>query len=400
MGNSDRLAPEDAFPYDSYRTHQKDALEDAATALWDDDVETVILNLPTGIGKSGINTALCRQARDAFLTTPQKALRTQLEQDTDLKDHYSVLRARDDYLCTVGNFEFDRDNLTCLTCPINRDEEEACLHHEECPYWSAKETAMADSTAVLTFSYLVVDNFLPEEITISEAEHATATLSDVSTTQRRVSFGDRELMVVDECHKLEDQVASLHAGFTVSPFSLPEEVYGDADSVVGELPEDTATKFKDVHDDLTGVYDRAASYIQAHGRRAGDEPQPVADCRSFIAKFDYCCEQVEDGRDWVVHREPIQWDGSERYSIHIQPIDVDEFLKEFVWSRADKFVLSTATCPSLEIQDGGLNALGLTQKTRRSSSIRCHSLSRIGRYSPQQRSGKCPVVGTRNTVKM
>lgn len=358
-GFSDRLAPADAFPYDNYRTHQKDALQDASAVLWVDDLETVVLNLPTGIGKSGINTALCRQATDAFLTTPQKALRTQLEQDRDLKEYYSVLRARDDYLCTVGNIEFGRDDFTCLTCPINQDDEDSCLHREGCPYWSAKESAMADPIAVITFSYLVVDNFLPEVVSISSDEHATASLSDAGTTQRRVSFGDRELLVVDECHKLEDQVASLHAGFAVSPYSLPPEVFGNVDSEVGELPEDMPTKFEDVREDLIGVYDRAESYIQAHGRQAGDDPQPVVNCRSFVAKFDYCAGQVEAGRDWVVHRKSIHWDGSERYSIRIQPVDVDEFLKEFVWSRADKYVLSTATMPFSETPGQWLERLGL-----------------------------------------
>lgn len=358
MEPSNRTAVEEAFPYESYRTHQKDALTEAATALWNDDVETVVLNLPTGIGKSGINTALCRQAEDAFLTTPQKALRTQLEQDEDLKEYYSVLRARDDYLCTAGNLQSAGDDYTCLDCPINRDHEESCLHQDNCPYWTAKETAMGDRIAVLTFSYLVIDNFLPKSISIS-LESTSAPSADAGTTQRDVSFGDRELLVVDECHKLEDQVASLHAGFKISPYSLPEPVFADIDHEIGELPEDQPTKFDDVRNSLDKVHDRASSYIKEHGRRHGDESQEVTNCRSFKGKYEFCAQQVDDGRDWVVERDEIIWDGVERHSIHIQPVDVDEFLQEFVWSRAEKYVLSTATMPFSETPSRWIARLGL-----------------------------------------
>lgn len=62
----------------------------------------MIMNLPTGVGKSPINTALARQAGSAFMTTPQKNLRQQLEDNSVLNRHYETLRARADYMCPAG----------------------------------------------------------------------------------------------------------------------------------------------------------------------------------------------------------------------------------------------------------------------------------------------------------
>lgn len=345
-----RVDPDETFPFSDYRDYQRAALYEASHALFTSGVETVVLNLPTGIGKSPINTALARQAESTFMTTPQKALRTQLEEDEALRDHYEVLRAREDYTCTTGSLLYSGD-YDCSDCPINRDDEESCLVQDECPYWSQKELAMAYSTAVLTFSYLIVDGYLPK---FTEMEDGG---------QKQVSFGDRELLIVDECHKLEDQVASLHAGISVSPYSLPERVFQQIDREIGELPDDEATTFEDKRMVLDRVYDRADAFIQnnsvSYAIPAAEESKDVRDCKNFVKKYEYCRKKSAAGRDWVVGREEITYNGQDRHKITIQPVDVDEFLQDHVWSRAEKQVLSTATMPFSGNPGRWLRRLGL-----------------------------------------
>lgn len=59
-----------AFPFASYRDHQRDILHTAANALFgENEMDTVVIDAPTGIGKSGINIALGQLADSAFYTT-------------------------------------------------------------------------------------------------------------------------------------------------------------------------------------------------------------------------------------------------------------------------------------------------------------------------------------------
>ena len=346
MELDNRLQPDEAFPYPSYRDYQEASLYQAAHALWNKDgIENVILNLPTGIGKSAINTALARQARSAFVTTPQKALRTQLEEDEDLREYYSVLRSRSDYNCVPGSaYASGGENYDCEECPINQSDDDSCIHHRNCNYWTRKQAAIADPVAVLTFSYLIIDNHLP--VYTDQGNSGVSIVKQPSGEPLQVSFDNRELLIVDECHKLEDQVASLHAGITISLYSLPAEVFQQVDREVGELPEDTVTTFEDVREKLDFVYDRASGYIEEFGyQSAMDEGQDVRDCRNFKRKYEWCREQVQNGRDWVVDREEVTYGDSVRHTIQLKPVDVDHFLSNFVWSRAQKRVLSTATMP-------------------------------------------------------
>lgn len=204
---------------------------------------------------------------------------------------------------------------------------------------------MAAPVAVLTFSYLIIDGFLP-------VENAQGT---------RISFADRERLVVDECHKLEDQVASLHAGIAISPFSLPDEVHAQVDRDIGELPGDEVIEFIDVREHTDRVLDRAEAFIEREGSTmAGvEESRDVRECRAFVRKYEWCKGQVQRGRDWVVGRVELIYDDARRYPVRIQLVDVDRFLQDHVWSRADKRVLSTATMPFSDTPDRWLERLGL-----------------------------------------
>lgn len=335
------MNPDAVFPFDEYRPYQKPALHEASEHLFGETgIDTVILNLPTGIGKSPINVALARQSESAFITTPQKALRTQLEYDDTLSDYYSVLRARADYSCPVKSSPSRQYN--CKDCPVNKSDEESCVHEPGCTYWNRKEDAMGAQSAVITFSYLIVDGYLPE----------------VNENNTRISFGHRELLVVDECHKLEDQVASLHAGMSVSPYSLPIDVFGQVDREIGELPDDEVTKFEDVEDALDRVYRNAKRYV-GHSDNIEEASQAERQCTNFCRKYEYCKEEVRNGRDWVVGREEVNHGGFVRHSIKIMPVDVDKFLQEHIWSRSDLRVLSTATMPFSDKPEQWIRRLGL-----------------------------------------
>ena len=368
-GRSTRI--DELFPYSSYRTHQREILEEAYTALFEQGYQTVVIDAPTGIGKSAINTALTRASSSAFLTTPQKKLRRQLEDDADLSRFYTVLRARADYSCY--------NRYSCADCPVNEDPELKCSDipeisaadptitsydmngepaetlvypegaaaMESCRYWSEKQRAMEAQTAVLTPSYLYVDGKLPDA----------------------VSFSDRELLVIDECHALAEQAASLWAGFSLSPSTLPDDVY---DQFADDLDQ-SMWKFEDIAPILDVAEQEAREFIETHqtmvteavrdpGELTGDDDQDIRkgidQCQTLLDRIETVHAERASGREWVVEVDGYRG-SSNLLKARLLPIEVDQLLTENIWSRANKYVLSTATLPYRGDPGTWLESIGL-----------------------------------------
>ena len=158
-----------AFPFASYRPYQREILAEAAETLFGANAEydNLVIYAPTGIGKSPINVALTNLAKDAFYTTPQKKLRHQLATNDVLREHYQILKAREDYDCEYASHPGWL--VSCAACPIYHDDERACRSYTPgCGYWDRKELAMESRVATLTFSYLVADGYLDTEVETSD----------------------------------------------------------------------------------------------------------------------------------------------------------------------------------------------------------------------------------------
>lgn len=324
------------FPFPSYRPYQKEAIVEAAHALYEDDYDTVVLNLPTGIGKSPANLTLSRMADSAYITTPSKKLRRQLETDDVLNDYYSVLGGRADYFCSVGS-------TTCDQCPVRFDGDESCRQNTPgCSYWLSKQQAMDDDISVLTFAYLILDGKIPTETEGGEP----------------LSFEDRELLVVDEAQSLIGQTTSMFAAFTASPDTLPPEVYEGTTHYLTE----NEWLMEEATDALDFVESNAKSFVKENEDVDDSETQfAVQQCEEFVDKYRWAKQQLEVGRDWVVEVEEWQPNSSMVSTLQItfSPVDADSFLKRSVWSRSDKRVLSTATMPYFNRPDVWLERLGL-----------------------------------------
>jgi len=144
---------DELFPFPGYRDGQGEALHEALEALYINGCQNVVLDLPTGVGKSPLNVTvaavssyLARNQQDIeerfdvslnlnrgkdFYTTPQKSLRDQLANDSDINDAMSMLKARADYTCGATG-------EPCDTCPVKSDPERSCLDEPGCTYWQAK----------------------------------------------------------------------------------------------------------------------------------------------------------------------------------------------------------------------------------------------------------------------
>lgn len=325
------------FPFAHYRDYQETVLSEAIAAANDPNVDVIIIDAPTGVGKSGLNVALCRNADDAFYTTPQKKLREQLAADTVLSNHFKTLKSRRDYVC-------GETGANCDECNIYNSPKQSCASQDECTYWNNKLVAMGEQTAVVTFAYLIVDTML------GEGGHA---------------FDDREILVVDEAQSLENQVANLFAGFTVSPYTLPAFIFTgetkdlDMDASRHDDVDDIVSKLYAGCETLCKMAERKDYPFTFRGARVHESD--VEDVKSFMSKVEwYWYETQDEDRDWVVETDMVHdQKGRKVKTFRLVPVKIDRFLQNFVWNRADTIVLSTATMPYRSDPKLWLDRIGL-----------------------------------------
>ena len=336
-----RAVADDLFPFPGYHDYQDEILYETLEAFLIDDYLNVIVEGPTGIGKSAINVTVSqvlgviaaqqdeleehfdislRHLNDgsAFYTTPQKSLRNQLAEDEDLQQAVKMLKARRDYQCGATG-------ENCQECPVNTDPDESCRNRPDCTYWTNKMKGCEHHVVILTFAMLIVDHYLPPE-------------DDAG----RLSFKDRDLVIVDEGHSVEEQSASLFAGFNLSPISLPKEVYGDA----GDKVSWDAEKFSDVEHIVEEIMVRASKFINEYEDDKSKQTK-VEQCENMLRKMQYAQKTHNEGRGWVVNIDEVNRYGETGTTkkMEIKPVRVDEFLQDFIWSRGRRHLITSATIP-------------------------------------------------------
>lgn len=348
---------DELFPFPGYRDHQQEILFEAVDALFLDGYKNVIVDGPTGIGKSPINITLGRvishlasnktavedcfnypldgiDRGNTFYTTPQKQLRNQLANDDDLKEYVQMLKSRQDYICEASG-------KNCDECSLDSDPEKSCRTIAGCTYWGEKAKAMEYDIAALTFAMLVVDNHIPVE----------------DMNGGRLSFDNRDAVIVDEGHNLEEQVASLFAGFDVSSWVLPDEVYKETAQKIRW----NFDRYEDVERILNTLLRRAENFVETWDE-TGQRESEVKQCKNFARKVRFCQQEVSNGRPWVVTVDTLGNGDEKKFTL--KPVDVDNFLQKFIWSRGNKRIISSATIPYRDDIDKWTDRLGLDGATK------------------------------------
>ena len=154
------------FPFRSYRAGQLEAIK-AARAAFARGKRFVVIEAPTGSGKSAIAVTLAREAESAYVLTAQKLLQEQYLRDfPDL----SLMKGRSNYPCLVAP-----THAAAAPCTIGRRFPEC----DDCPYFCAKDEAMAAKGTILNYAYY-----------LAELNYSGG-------------FGPRDLLVLDEAHNAE-----------------------------------------------------------------------------------------------------------------------------------------------------------------------------------------------------
>lgn len=295
------IKPSDlGLPFPEWRQYQLDAIIQVDNT----QAKYILLEAPTGCGKSGIAVGL---ARLSGADSTAVVCHTLQLQDQYLQiDGLHTVKGRNNFPCLI-------QDSTAGDAPCTISGPMKCTKYHDCPYYVQLARGLAAQVSVHNYAY-----WLPS-----------------ANYQKR--FTDLNLLVLDECHLLEDQLRKF-VQVELSSWSLK--------SVGLSLP--------DYGNDI-GRWrvwaDESASMFRAEANEAYDfdkltKPQVVEiqRVRAIHDKLDTLSRRLED--DWLV--EHIG------QSHVFRPVWVTQFGHQYVFRHAEKILMMSATILDAEHFCAGL----------------------------------------------
>lgn len=305
------------FPAPKFRKYQRETVEKILDEF-STGVKAVLYDAPTGSGKSIVNVTLGRASKKAFYITPQLTLIDQIKKDKYLGQHVVDIKGRQNYPCSWD------PAATCDVGMCRRVKDFSCQKIISCPYWTQKMKALDAQTALMSFAYFILEG----------------------NTETDFSFGRRELLILDESHSIDRHIVS-HISLTVSPWSVPFELYKKVTSQVGHIQDfdDAANVVRTVKDFAKLEVDMAEAKIQLTlegGEISITQATNLRRLNDFIwsaERFLNCLTDVE----WVWQVGWASYHGNNYPKLVLQPLYARSFMQDMIWSRAEYYIISTAT---------------------------------------------------------
>lgn len=293
-----------AFPFTHYRKGQREAIA-AARQAFKEGKRFVVIEAPTGSGKSAIAVTLAREAASAYLLTAQKLLQSQYVRDfPDL----AQIKGRGNYPCLVAP-----THAAAAPCIAGRRFAQC----DECPYFVAKEVAMAARMAIMNYAYY-----------LAELNYSGG-------------FGPRQLLVLDEAHNAEAALMSF-VEVTISDPMLAR--VGLSERVPSVLEEaeyfDFAEEIMPALKERSRVLEQQFKQGTLFGEAAAAQLQSKQWLDNQLSRLMLLRHsREEDDVEWVIERRSGQ-DGS---SITFKPVRVASFAEPLLFGFAERTLMLSAT---------------------------------------------------------
>ena len=265
----------------------------------------MVVEAPTGAGKSAIAVALTREAQSAYIVTAQKILQEQYLRDFP---ELALMKGRANYPCLVAP-----THAAAAPCIAGRRFPEC----DDCPYFTAKDVAINASGAIMNYAYY-----------LAELNYSAG-------------FSTREVLVLDEAHNTE---AALMTFIEVSLSDASLARVGIGERVPHVIDEEEYFEF------ATDVLPALKSRSEEFERQLKHEDLPGEVMLTVMQGKQWLDNQVrriqllessrdEDGVEWVVQRLAAG-DGQ---SVTYKPVTVSAFAEPLLFSFGERVVMLSAT---------------------------------------------------------
>lgn len=328
--------------FESLREHQVTAVMEILQAF-EDGAKIVWLNAPTGSGKTAIGEAVRRAIYRKLAKTNESGQALYICSDKSLQDQFAkdfpygaVLKGKSNYPTELAGYRWPQISAEDCTGGDQREEEDGarintcdyCAKDSSCPYKVAKQAAIEADLAVLNTAYY---------------------LTDTKRGVKRGNFGNRALVIIDECDVLENAVLS----------SVSLEI-SERNLEVLQLPVPAkGARRPRVIQWLLEVEERIASMLELDKSLKGKRKmqwkhlvENVAEVRRELVKEEEHASQEEYDPSG---EPPSKWvriydsrPGKELSNFEYKPVLVRQYGNKRVWQHADRFLCMSASIISPE----------------------------------------------------
>lgn len=322
------------FPFDQYNPGQKEAIEFAINNLLAGK-KHILMELPTGIGKSAIATTVHRVMHElkkgsevwkTSIVTATKGLQEQYLRDD--KEIVS-LKGRQNYPCSknAGYYGSPKCKQTCNSG--------GCVPAASCDYFKAREVWRLHADLRLTNTSFQIK--APVELIGDEKSRASLT-------------------IIDECHEIDEQLVK-HAALTIdiSEMSSIEKVAGK--NFIGKFAgfiNDFSEYDEGFYFVPTGDIQKSAKeLIDSINGKAGELEQKAKESShghgSIVAV-------VDDLKGWATALHSFAFSGGEwiieeyayAQKLVLTPVYANQVVWEGLYSKCDQFIHMSATICGFE----------------------------------------------------
>lgn len=348
----------DYFPYSTYREGQEEAIEKIAKAF-SKGYKYVVLDAPTGAGKSAINTAFARGFEKSFYTTPQNSLVDQIEADDKLKGHYESLKGKSHYECQNTDCkEFSQGQHTAEECENNIDNEgtkdKICC---DARFVHDFRNPDADKSTFKTRDQLVTELYsdttcdYPRELW--EALNSSNMLTNTFLFSISPFLNKRDLAIIDESHNLEDVIFNfVEISLTSRKVPFYKEIKEDLPTenpkeleefIVNDLRDICDNKLKQLEESETSGGARSVKETEADmndqdvEQREKELKEEKDEIRELMDKID----RIDDLDEEFVVEQKDETDSVD--GVILKPVYCGDFFQNKIAPKADYFLLSSAT---------------------------------------------------------
>jgi Rad3-related DNA helicase len=287
------------FPFE-FRGNQSDVLNQIGKALADPKIKFVVVQAPTGTGKSPLAMACARSVPKTYLMTPRKSLQDQYARD--FIQYFSDLRGRGNYACN----KYAGENCSSAPCRSNPELRKDC---SGCEYKIALNAAVNSNITLFNFA---------------------AALSYLNFTN---SFTSRNLMIIDEAHMIEDELTNF------IEFKIDLEKLRD----FGVLRQDQAIPdFKttaEYTEFLKGMVE-IAKYLYDNSKDMG--PNDFEEFEAFYRKLGTIVSEVTNYPENLLMDKELDLYGNLK-KIIFRPFKIHRYANNYLFKYSTKIVLLSAT---------------------------------------------------------
>jgi len=285
---------EEHFPHPSPRPGQREALSVIRWGLQNDEFDNIVIQAPTGIGKSAIGMTLQSMFNEAYVLTPTLGLTEQYRRD--FGHIMAEVKGRSNFPCWIQSGT--ADGAPCYRTKGN------CAHVKEddpCPYYAQRYEAEKHRLVLSNPSYMF------------------------RVQQGSECFGQRDVAIIDEAHKVETFFLNL-MDIVISTVDWQLVNGGGSSLPFHYHPHDWP-------EDITKLHDGAKRGLEL--AVDDDDDRKIKQFRTLASKTATLVQLLQDPDNCVCESNATQ--------AQFKPIRVSQFVPDYLDLLARKRVFMSAT---------------------------------------------------------